>query len=292
MAVSKEAFSSISAPEKLDSRLGTLEFTDGVPSAKTAETAYDQLDFQHALNAYLNGFPGASTWALRKGFQEAGVKDNEILIFSELMDSQSLFLTANADTVYFVGIVDLTSGPMVVETPPDALALFDDMWFQWIIDFGLPGPDRSEGGRFLLVPPDYDGSMPDSGFHVGHSRTTRAILLGRSFINENPGQDPAKTVEVIKSSLKIYPTPKEASVRASGRCSRARCSRIRLWTFRRRSSSRGAGWRSTRSRRAISASSSCLTRRSRMSLGQQHQHRADGGPGRDRDRQGQAIQAG
>jgi hypothetical protein len=42
---------------------------------------------------------------------------------------------------------------MVVETPPMALGTFDDMWFQWIIDFGLPGPDRGAGGKFLLVPP-------------------------------------------------------------------------------------------------------------------------------------------
>jgi hypothetical protein len=205
MSVSEETLSSISAPERLESRLGTLEFTDGVPSAKTAESAYDVLDFVHGLNAYLNGFPGASTVALRKGLHEAGAEDNSILIFSELMGSESLFLTANADTVYFLGIVDLSSGPMVVETPPDALALFDDMWFQWIVDFGLPGPDRGEGGRFLLVPPDYDGSLPDSGFHVRHSRTTRALLLGRSFINANPDQDPAPTVEVIKSTLKLYP---------------------------------------------------------------------------------------
>jgi len=205
VTVSGETLRSISAPDQLDSRLGKLDFVDGVPSPGTSELVYDQLDFAHGLNAYLNGFPGASTWALRKGFHEAGVQDNEILIFSELMDSQSLFLTANADTVYFVGVVDLTSGPMVVETPPQALALFDDMWFQWIVDFGLPGPDRGEGGRFLLIPPGYEGSLPDSGYHVGHSRTTKAMLLGRSFINENPGQDPAPTVEVIKSTLKIYP---------------------------------------------------------------------------------------
>jgi hypothetical protein len=205
MTVSKATLASISAPERLESRLGTLEFTDGVPSAKTTELAFDQLDFVHGLNAYLNGFPGASTYALRKGFHDAGVKDNEILIFSELMDSQSLFLTANADTVYFVGVVDLTSGPMVVETPPQALALFDDMWFQWIIDFGLSGPDRGQGGHFLLVPPGYDGSLPDSGYHVRHTPTTRVILLGRSFINENPGNDPGPTVDLIKSTLKIYP---------------------------------------------------------------------------------------
>ena len=156
----------------------------------------------HALNVFLNGYAGASTCAMRKGFQEAGAADNEIILFSELMGSESLFLTANADTVYFLGIVDLTSGPMVVETPPQALALFDDMWFQWIIDFGLPGPDRGEGGRFLLVPPGYDGPLPDSGYHVGHSRTTRALLLGRSFMADS---DPAPTAALIKHTLKLYP---------------------------------------------------------------------------------------
>jgi hypothetical protein len=202
MTVSRDTLRSISTPDQLKSRLGTLEFVDGVPRSETVETVYDHLDYVHALNVFLNGYPGASTYALRKGFQEAGAADNQILIFSELMDSASLFLTANADTVYFVGIVDLTSGPMVVETPPQALALFDDMWFQWIVDFGLPGPDRGEGGRFLLVPPGYDGPLPDSGYHVRHSRTTRALLLGRSFMVDD---DPAPTVELIKRTLKLYP---------------------------------------------------------------------------------------
>jgi hypothetical protein len=202
MAVSSETLRSLSTPDRLDSRLGTLEFVDGVPSAETAETVYDHLDFTHALNVFLNGYQGASTCAIRKGFHSAGVQDNSVLIFSELMGSESLFLTANADTVYFLSIVDLSSGPMVVETPPQALALFDDMWFQWIVDFGLSGPDRGEGGRFVLVPPDYDGALPDSGYHVRHSRTTRAVLLGRSFMQDS---DPAPTAELIKSTLKLYP---------------------------------------------------------------------------------------
>ena len=202
MTISSETLRSIAAPDRLETRLGTLEFVDGVPGDETAERVYDHLDFVHALNVYLDGFAGASTYAVRKGFHEIGVEDNSILIFSELMGSESVFLTANADTVYFLGIVDLTSGPMVVETPPQALAVFDDMWWHWIIDFGLSGPDRGEGGRFLLVPPGYDGSLPDGGYHVGHSRTSRALLLGRSFLTDD---DPAPTVETIKSTLKIYP---------------------------------------------------------------------------------------
>src|SRR5271167_1512026 len=189
-------------PDKLQTRLGNLEFKDGAPSKETVEKVYDNLDFMHASETFLNAFRGASLVAARKGFISAGVEDNSIIIFSELMDSKSLFLTANADTVYYFGFLDLTKGPLVVETPPLALGTFDDMWFRWVIDFGLPGPDRGEGGKYLLAPPGYTGDLPDSGFHVARSRTTRVLLVGRNFLEDN---DPKRPVELIKKTLKIYP---------------------------------------------------------------------------------------
>ena len=206
MSVSSEALHSISStPDRLETRLGTLEFEDGVPSRETAETVYDHLDFTHALNVFLNGFPGASTQALLKGLHDAGAENNSILIFSELMDSNSLFLTANADTVYFVGIVDLTSGPMVVETPPQALALFDDMWFQWIVDFGLPGPGSRRGRPFPARPAGLRRlparqRLPRPALAHDEGAAARPVVHQRE-----PGQDPAPTVEVIKSTLKLYP---------------------------------------------------------------------------------------
>ena len=180
--LAKEVLERISTPDFVESRLGRLEFNDGAPSAKTVATLYDHLDYVHALNAFLTAFPAASTQAMRQGFLDVGVEDNTCLIFSGLMDSSSRFLTANADTVYYLMIVDLNDGPMVVETPPMALGTFDDMWFQWIIDFGLPGPDRGAGGRFLLVPPGYDGTLPEGGFFVGHSRTNR-VAVARSVVH-------------------------------------------------------------------------------------------------------------
>jgi hypothetical protein len=143
--VSRAILQSTSVPDSLHTRIGSLAFTDGAPSNDTVKKVYDHLDFIHGVNVFLNAFAGASTYALRQGFIDAGAPDNSILLFSELMDSRSLFLTANADTVYFVGMVDLSNGPMVVETPPMALGIFDDMWWQWVIDFGPPGPDRGEG---------------------------------------------------------------------------------------------------------------------------------------------------
>jgi hypothetical protein len=134
----------ISTPDKVETRLGTLEFKDGAPSV---EKVYDNLDMMHASEAFLNSFRGASLVAGRKGLIAAGVEDNTVIIFSELMDSKSLFLTTNADTIYYLSFLDLTKGPLVVETPPFALGTFDDVWFRWITDFGLPGPDRGEGGK-------------------------------------------------------------------------------------------------------------------------------------------------
>ena len=193
---------SLVTPDKVETRIGTLEFWDGVPTVQTAEKVRDALDFTRALNAYNNSFRGASAYALGKGFQSIGAEDNTVTIFSELMDAKSLFLTANADTVYYMAVVNLQKGPMVIEQPPMGLGTINDMWFSWIIDIGFPGPDRGEGGKYLLVPPGYDGPLPEGGFFIAKSKTVRVLYAARAFLVNN---DPKPTVENIKKHLKIYP---------------------------------------------------------------------------------------
>jgi hypothetical protein len=195
----------IMTPSTVETGVGALEFTDGYPTSRTAETLRDHLDYLHGVEAFMNTIQGVSTYAIREGFVKAGINDGDVLICSELMDSRSLFLTPNADTVYFWTFLDLTQGPLVVETPADTLGAIDDMWFGWITDFGLPGPDRGQGGAYLLVGPEYDGPLPEGGHYVRHSRTNHVDMVGRAFINENPGNDPAPTANKIKEQLKIYP---------------------------------------------------------------------------------------
>jgi hypothetical protein len=205
--VSAEALQSVSTPDRVDSRLGVLEFDDGAPSEATAALLYDHLDFVHAVEAFLGAIPGASLVALRRGFRSAGAEDNSFTLFSELMDSASLFLTGNCDTIYFWGFLDLSDGPMVmdvpsVDAPSGILGTVDDMWFRWVTDIGLPGPDRGAGGRYLIVGPGYDGPLPDSGYHVSHSRTTRVTVVGRAFMVDN---EPAIPVEAIRSGFRVSP---------------------------------------------------------------------------------------
>ncbi len=201
--VSDGTLASLSAPDEVDTRIGTLEFENGAPTDATAETVYDTIDFTRALNVYNNSFRGASALALKKGFESIGAESGDIVIFSELMDASSLFLTANADTVYYLGWIDLSKGPAVIDQPSGGLGAVNDMWFQWVIDVGKPGPDRGLGGKYLIVGPDYDGPLPTGGYFVAHARTNHVLYALRAFIED--GKDPKPAVENIKQNLKIYP---------------------------------------------------------------------------------------
>jgi len=207
MSATVDKVASITTPDTVETRLGTLEFDDGAPSEETAALLYDNLDFMNGVQAYLGAIPGASLAAMRRGFESAGVEDNSFTLFPELMDSASVFLTGNCDTVYSWGFVDLSSGPMVIDVPPieapsGLLGTIDDMWFRWVTDIGLPGPDRGAGGRYLIAGPGYDGPLPDSGFHVFHARTTRVTVIVRAFMVDN---DPAVPVEAIRNGLRVSP---------------------------------------------------------------------------------------
>lgn len=227
VAVAQDIPANIGTPDRVETSVGTLEYQDGVPTEASARKVYDTLDFVRAVNVYNNSFRGASAYAIRKGFQSIGAPDNTVVIFSDLMDSKSLFLTPNADTVYYLATVDLSNGPVVIEQPPMGLGTINDMWFSWVIDIGFPGPDRGEGGRYLVVPPGYDGPLPDGGFYVAHSRTNRVLYAARAFLTNN---DPKPTVAMIKKHMKIYPytpggvgtsiaTALEGGVRLAGRTS-------------------------------------------------------------------------
>jgi hypothetical protein len=194
---------SISTPDRVESRIGPLEFKDGVASRATAEKLYDNLDSTYAFRAFMDNLRGVSIHALRKGMMSIGMKDNEVLVFSELMDAKSLFLTANADTIYVMGLLDLSKGPVVIETPPKFLGAVQDAWFRWVIDLGLPGADRGEGGKYLIVPPGYDGTLPEGGFFVARARTNTVVWFGRSFLEG--GKDPKPVVDTIKKFTKVYP---------------------------------------------------------------------------------------
>jgi len=194
----------ITTPDSVETRLGTLKFFDGFPDDATVEKVYDNLDFTRGVQAFLTAMPGASEYALHAGLRSQGADNQTVLTTETLMDSKSLFLTANSETVYSLMWLDLKDGPLVLETPPNILGMVNDFWFRYVGDVGNAGPDRGKGGKFLLLPPGYKDEVPE-GYFVFRSPTFGNLFFFRSFmVNGDPGPGVANVKKLVKS----YPLAK------------------------------------------------------------------------------------
>jgi len=196
--------SNIMTPDKVETRIGTLNFFDGVPTEKTAELVLDNLMFLRGVEVFLNGLPMASTHALREGFKSIGVTEaHHIIVTDKLMDSNPLFLTANTDTVYAFNSFDLEkTGPLVIEVPPGTgPGTVNDAFFRFVVDMGAPGPDRGKGGKYLILPPGYEGKEP-KGYFISRSPTYNNLFILRGFLVDGK---PDAAAKMFSEQVKIYP---------------------------------------------------------------------------------------
>jgi hypothetical protein len=197
----------IESPDKVETRLGTLRFIDGFPDEATVTKVYDNLDFQRAVQAYLAALPAVTQVGMRKGLREIGPQNQTAVFWENLMDSKSIMLTANDNTPYCWLWLDTSKGPLVIESPPKILGLIDDFYYRWVVDIGFTGPDKGEGGKYLLLPPGYNGSIPD-GYFVVRSRTFGNWFPFRSFMVNG---DPKPGVALVKKHLRVYPLAEAAN---------------------------------------------------------------------------------
>ncbi len=179
--VSEDVLAAVGMPERLESPFGSLEFFDGLPLPDTVARSYDALDLMRGVEVFLNCMPGASMVAMRNGFRSIGQTAGNILAYTDpLATSANVVLTANTETTYGTNYLDLkTDGPMVIEAPPNALGFVDDIWQRYVTDLGLAAPDKGQGGRYVILPPDHDGEVPD-GYFVARSPTYSNWLVIRA----------------------------------------------------------------------------------------------------------------
>ena len=177
--VSAETLASIGSPDRLETAFGAMEFFDGMPLPDTVARGYDALDLLRGIEVFLNCVPGASMVAVRRGLRSLGIDSQAIGYTDPRLTSAPLVLTGNTETTYGVTFMALDrDGPTVVEVPKDSLCVVDDMWQRYVADMGIAGPDKGEGGRYLFLPPGYDGDVPD-GYLVSRSPSFGCFALLR-----------------------------------------------------------------------------------------------------------------
>jgi len=174
------------AQETIDTRIGKLTFESGYPSKETVQKLYDEMDFQRAAQAYLWGIPavGLAEWRLahRNVFK---AKNGEMLSYLDFKEKLGI-LTPNYTTPYIVTLIDLQeSGPIVLELPRGLMAgMIMDAWQRVIADLGVVGPDKGNGGKYLILPPGHEMVKPE-GYYVvqrciGSSASTPATSSNRA----------------------------------------------------------------------------------------------------------------
>jgi hypothetical protein len=214
----------ILTPSHVDSRIGELEFFDGIPTDATLEKVYENLDFMRGVDVFLNFIPATSIEGMRLGMLELGLDNyNKIVVMDNLMDAKSLFLTGNASTVYASAILDLErDGVTVVEVPAGAgPGTVNDAFFRFVVDMGAPGPDRKKGGMYIILPPDYEGDLKPTAntfqdnssvkvevggkvrdVWIAQSKSYTNWLILRGFLVDGK---PETATKMWKEGLKVYP---------------------------------------------------------------------------------------
>jgi hypothetical protein len=198
---------SITTPDTVETRLGTVRFFDGLPDEQTVQTVYDNLDFQRGVQAFLTALPATALHAVRTGIRTFGPDNRTVLIAESLLDSHTLWGIPNTETVYTLTWLDTKDGPLVIEVPPKVLGMINDIWGRYVGDVGNAGPDKGQGGKYLLLPPDYTGDVP-GGYFVLRSRTFGNLGGFRGFLVNG---DPRPSVESIKQHFRVYPLARAAN---------------------------------------------------------------------------------
>lgn len=202
MKMTTEIPEGIQTPDTLETPIGTLTSFDGVPDQETTENVYNFLALQQATHAFLSTIQISSMEAMKQGLLSFGPANQTALLFEDLMDSKALWLTPNTVSVYQAAWMELEDGePMVLETPPNVLGFINNAWFQYVIDFGNAGPDQGQGGKFLILPPGYEGDVPE-GYHVARTVTYGHWVVWRGFQVEGSTEE---AVTATKEKFRMYP---------------------------------------------------------------------------------------
>ena len=211
-------------PEVVTSEfIGDLHFENEYPTEETVDKLFDQLHFQMGCQVFLRNVMAASMYSFREGMRrDLGVTSaSQMVLWEDQFDAKSILLTPNSETVYGLSYLQLdVDGPTVVEVAPGLLGLFNDMWMREVGNVGPAGPDQGAGGRFLFLPPGYDGDLPPYGFHVMRPKTYGVWVLLRGM--RTPDGSSADAVAAQRQT-RIYPlaeidNPRDTEfVNASGR---------------------------------------------------------------------------
>jgi len=167
---------------------------------------------RRAVDAVIWGVPIVSYDAMRQAyFRDAKAGYNDIIWWPKNSGWKNQSLTVNTSVRYiYVFCNTKRDGPIVVDLPPAVpgasfYGTIEDAWWVPLTDIGLEG----KGGKYLVLPPDYTGAVPE-GYIPVRPRTYNSGTLIRSILASTSDADVQAGNDLVKQ-LKTYPLAKAAN---------------------------------------------------------------------------------
>ena len=163
---------------------------------------------RRAVEAVIWGMPAVNYDVMRQEMiRKTAARENEVLYWSRPADWKNQTLTPNPDAIYLMIFFNTKDGPVVIDVPPADKGSFaaniDDVWQMPLADAGPEGSDAGKGGKYLVLPPNYKGEVPQ-GYFALRSLTFGGFALFRSNLASHSEADIAKSRDYGKR-LKVYP---------------------------------------------------------------------------------------
>jgi len=176
--------------------------------APAANDLNSRLIESRAVEAMIWAMPAVNTeLMLRAMLKSTKAKVNEVVYWSRPVNWKNQTLTPNPDSIYFMSFWNIKDGPIVIDVPPaqggSIAGNIVTAWQMPLEDAGPEGADKGQGGKYLILPPGYDGEVP-AGMIALHSDTLSGFALLRSSLASHGDADIAKSVAYGKQ-IKVYP---------------------------------------------------------------------------------------
>src|SRR5271157_4041357 len=205
-AISLAMIAPIAAQDSAESPLVKQMYDGQYPPKDDYAKFKDQLFYQRAVDAYMLTLPALNTIGMRDGSEaKFGAGYNVLPVWKDRMNAKTWVPTPNADIIYSMSYLDLKkTGPLVVNAPPHVIGMFTDFFQRTLIDVGWSGPDKGEGGLYLLLPPDYQGPVP-AGYYTYRSDTYNVFLFFRTVLTQGPKGPDNREPVALAEMTRIYP---------------------------------------------------------------------------------------
>jgi hypothetical protein len=183
------------------------------PGATPGELAQRALH-RRAVEAVVWGMPAVNFDLMYQAMvRETKGAFNQVVYWSRLPDWKNQTLTPNPDAIYLMPFIDTADvGPVVLEIPPadegSITGTIMDGWQAALEDVGPAGVDAGQGGKYLVLPPGFEGDVP-AGYVALRSDTYQGYALLRSILRGGNHADIEQAVAYGKR-VKVYPLDQAA----------------------------------------------------------------------------------